>query len=142
MRLGLIAVVAICASTVSPLALACERPAAVCSSSTHGSFPLIRSGQPASLFVDSTADSAVKLVADSFAADLERVCGGAARACHRPGNASGDLVIIGCSGQSAVIDENLVRARLNAGPISSRGQWRRSARVVVDRPFPKVAQAL
>src|SRR4249920_2691477 len=98
MRLGLVAVVALCASTVSPLALACETPASVCSSSKPGSFALIRSGQPASLFVDASADSAVKLVADSFAADLERVGGKAARRVADPHAARGDLVIIGVIG--------------------------------------------
>ena len=102
------AVVALCASTVSPLALACETPASVCSSSKQGSFPLIRSGQPASLFVDASADSAVKLVADSFAADLERVGGKATPRVTEPRTATGNLIIIGVLGQSAVIDE-LVR---------------------------------
>ena len=109
MRTSLFAVVVLCAATVSPLAFACEAPASVCSSSKAGSFPLIRSGQPAALYVDGTADSAVKLVADNFAADLQRVGGKAARRVGDARTASGDLVIIGVLGQSAVIDE-LVRA--------------------------------
>ena len=134
------AVVALCASTVSPLALACETPASVCSSSKQGSFPLIRSGQPASLFVDASADSAVKLVADSFAADLERVGGKATPRVTEPRTATGNLIIIGVLGQSAVIDELVRAGKLKADDIS--GQWEASRRIVVERPFPKVARAL
>ena len=131
---------ALCASTVSPLALACETPASVCSSSKSGSFPLIRSGQPASLFVDASADSAVRHVADSFAADLQRVGGQAPDSLDdvdRSG--SGDLIIIGVLGHSAVID-GLVRAgKIAASDIA--GQWEAYRQIVVDRPFPRRPRA-
>ena len=128
MRIGLIAMAALCVVAVSPRVIACEAPASVCSNSKAGSFPLIRSGQPASVFVDAVADSAVKLVAKSFAADLERVSGKPARRVTDPHTASGNLVIIGALGQSAVIDE-LVRARkLKADDIS--GQWEASRQML------------
>jgi hypothetical protein len=140
MRTGLVTVALLCIATVSPWALACETPASVCLSSKSSSFPLIRSGQPASLFVDASADSAVKLVADSFAADLERVGGKPARRVADPRNAKGDLVIIGVLGQSAVIDELVRAGKLKADDLS--GQWEASRRIVVEHPFPKVARAL
>ena len=100
MRTGLIAVAALCVAMASPLALACETPASVCSSSKQRSFPLIRSGQPASLFVDASADSAVKLVADSFAADLERVGGKTTPRVSDPRTATGNLILIGVLGRA------------------------------------------
>ena len=136
----LFAVVVLCAATVSPLAFACEAPASVCASSKAGSFPLIRSGQPASVFVDAAADSAVKLVADSFAADLQRVGGKTARRVTDPRTASGDLIIIGALGQSAVIDELVRAGKINASDLT--GQWEAFRRIIVERPFPKVARAL
>ena len=136
----LLAVVALCAATVSPLTFACDTPASVCANSKSGSFPLIRSGEPASLFVDASADPAVKLVADSFSLDLERVGGKPARRLSDPRTANGDLVIIGVLGQSPVIDELVRAGKLNAADVS--GQWEAFRRTVVEKPFPKVARAL
>ena len=59
---------------------------------------------------------------------------------HRPHAASGDLVIIGVLGQSAVIDELVRAGKLDAADLT--GQWEAFRRVVVERPFPKVARAL
>jgi hypothetical protein len=140
MRTGLVIVAALCVAAVSPLARACDTPASVCSSSRTGSFALIRSGQAAAVFVDASADSAVKLIADSFAADLERVGGKPARRVSDARAASGNLVIIGVLGQSAVIDELVREGKLKADDLF--GQWEASRRVVVEHPFPKVPRAL
>src|ERR1700756_3419979 len=95
----------LCAFMFSARGYACETPASVCMRSTPGSFALIHNGQPASVFVDASADPAVQRVADSFTADLERV---GQKSPHRIVNvheAAGALVIIGVLGQSDVIDE-------------------------------------
>jgi hypothetical protein len=119
---------------------ACESPASVCLTRGAGNFPLIQAGQPASIFVDASADPAVRRVAGSFAADLERVGGKTARRIEDARGATGDVVIIGVLGQSPVID-GLVRAgKLDANDIA--GEWEAFRQIVVDRPFPKVARAL
>ena len=58
---------------------------------------------------DTIHDSAVKHVASSFAADLERVSGQAAPRPASPEEASGPLVIIGVLGGSAIIGRPLGR---------------------------------
>jgi hypothetical protein len=79
-------------------------------------------------------------VASSFAADLERVSGKPAQLVKHSRDATGDIVIIGVLGQSAVIDE-LVRARkIDAADIA--GRWEAFDQVVIDHPFPKVRRAL
>ncbi|MET0499727.1 MAG: glycosyl hydrolase 115 family protein [Steroidobacteraceae bacterium] len=128
-----------CAFTTS-LCYACDTPASVCSTRNAGSFPLIRSGQPASVFVDAAADSAVRRVAEAFAADLERVGGKTAQRIDDTRKAKGNLVIIGVLGQSPAIDELARTGKLNAGDIS--GEWEAFRRIVVERPFPNVSQAL
>ena len=51
--------------------------------------------------------------------------------------ASGDLIIIGVLGHSAVIDGLVSAGKIAASDIA--GQWEAYRQVVVDRPFPKVA---
>lgn len=137
---ALAALLFLCAFTFSPCGYACETPASVCLSSTPGSFALIRNGQPASVFVDASADPAVHRVADSFAADLERVGQKPARRIVDAHEAAGDLVIIGVLGQSDVIEELVRNGKLEVG--DTGGQWEAFRQVVIDRPFPKVARAL
>ena len=135
---GIVALVSL-AATASP-AGACIAPGSVCAHETEGSFALIRNGRPAAILIDAGADPAVRHVADSFAADLERVGGRAPDRLDDVDRASGDLIIIGVLGHSAVID-GLVRAgKIAASDIA--GQWEAYRQIVVDRPFPQVARAL
>lgn len=52
---------------------ACRTPVSVCERDSAGALALIRSDVPATVVVDASADSAVRSVADNFAADLQRV---------------------------------------------------------------------
>lgn len=106
----------------------------------RGSFGLIANGRPAGVLIDAGADSAVKHVASSFAADLERVSGQAAPRPASPEEASGPLVIIGVLGGSAIIDRLVADGRLDASDL--KGEWEASRQVVVDRPMPGVPRAL
>jgi hypothetical protein len=121
-------------------ASACDAPASVCSTSKSGSFALIRNGQPAAVMVEDSANPAVLHVANSFAADLERVGGRAARRIVNVREATGDIVIIGVLGQSAAIDELVRAGKVDTADIA--GKWEAFSQVVVDRPFPKVRRAL
>ncbi len=135
---GIVALLSLAATAST--AGACIAPGSVCAHETKGSFALIRNGRPAAILIDAGADPAVRHVADSFAADLERVGGRAPDRLDDADRASGDLIIIGVLGHSAVID-GLVRAgKIAASDIA--GQWEAYRQIVVDRPFPQVARAL
>ncbi len=54
---------------------ACTQPVSVCGKAASSSFSLIANGQPAAVFIDAQANSAVRLAATSFVGDLERVSG-------------------------------------------------------------------
>ena len=125
---------------ITAASLACDAPASVCFRPSQDSFALIQSSRAAEIYVDRSADPAVRHVAVAFADDLERV------SRHRPAqlddiqSAKGAVVVIGVLGQSPVID-SLVRA----GKIDVRdieGQWEAFRQIVVDRPFPNVPRAL
>jgi hypothetical protein len=121
-------------------AAACDAPVSVCSKAQAGSFPLIRGGAPAAVLTDAQADPAVRHVANSFAADLQRVSGGPTSQVNDPAQASGPVVIIGVRGQSPVIDGLLASGKIEASDLA--GQWEAFRQVVVERPFPGVPRAL
>ncbi|MEE2692845.1 MAG: glycosyl hydrolase 115 family protein [Pseudomonadota bacterium] len=118
----------------------CGAPAAVCFESLKDGFALISKGRPAAVYVDASADPAVRRVADSFAADLERVSGAAPKRLTDIAAAQGEVVIIGALGQSPVIDGLVSDGRIGAGDIE--GEWEAYRQTVVDRPFPNVKRAL
>ncbi|WP_266183115.1 glycosyl hydrolase 115 family protein [Dyella humicola] len=122
------------------VAHACTTPVSVCSHDRPESFALIQQSQPANLLIDASADPAVRYVAESFAADLQRVSGHAPQRYEQVQPAGGNLVVIGVLGHSPVID-GLVRAgKIEASDLA--GQWEAFRQIVVDHPFPHVARAL
>lgn len=125
---------------IAATSYACDAPGSVCTKDGSGSFPLIRAGRPAAVYADSSADPAVHHVADSFAADLQRVSGHGAIRVDDLTQASGDLVIIGVPGRSAVIDRLISTGKLKVTPIL--GRWEAFERIVVEHPFPRVREAL
>lgn len=112
----------------------------MCPTPAIGSFALIKNGQPAPLFVDTSADSAVHRVADSFATDLERVGGKPTHRITDISKANGDLIILGVVGQSATVDTLIKAGKLDATQL--HGQWEAFRQVVIEHPFPSVARAL
>jgi hypothetical protein len=134
MRFSFATAVALLVLMAAPTTHACESPVSVCAEKSMGSFPLIVAGQPAPVFVDVSADSAVQRAADDFAADLGRVGGTRAqRVAEVPGNTN-YLVIIGVLGQSPVIDDLIHAGKLDANGIA--GRWEAFRQMVVEQPFP------
>lgn len=119
---------------------ACATPAAVCAHDGEGSFALIRNGRPAAVLIDADADPAVRHVADSFAADLERVSGLAPDRLGDAAQAKGEVIVIGVLGHSPVIDRLVRAGKVAASDIA--GQWEAYRQTVVDSPLPNVARAL
>ncbi|WP_309092504.1 glycosyl hydrolase 115 family protein [Phenylobacterium sp.] len=139
-RIGAGLVGFLAALALGSAAAACEAPVSVCPKAAAGSFPLIRGGAPAAVLTDANADRAVRHVANSFAADLQRVGGRPTSQINDPDQARGPLVIIGVRGQSPVIDGLIARGKIEASDLA--GQWEAFRQVVVDRPFPNVPRAL
>jgi hypothetical protein len=125
---------------VPTAALACALPATVCDQGSAGSFPLIDGGHPARVVIDDGANSAVRLVAASFAQDLQRVSGRSRRVLSDPGEAKGPVVVIGVVGHSKLVDGLVVAGKLRVDAIA--GQWEAFGVTVVDQPWPGVPTAL
>ncbi|GGL13186.1 glycosyl hydrolase 115 family protein [Caulobacter rhizosphaerae] len=121
-------------------ALACNTPVSVCATGEATSLALIRKGTPASVYVDATADPAVRHAAEGLRGDLGRVSDGEADKLSDLAKADGPTVIIGVLGASPVID-GLVRAgKLKVGDLA--GRWEGFRQVVVERPLANVPRAL
>ena len=141
MRLPLGLTLMICALAAgSATAQSCPDAVTVCSHGGSASLALIRNHEPVGILIDGGADPAVRHVAESFAADLQRVSGQVPNRIAEPGQAHGDLVIIGVLGQSPIIDGLAAKGMIKAGDIS--GQWEAYRQIVVDHPFAGVARAL
>ncbi|MGY2736722.1 hypothetical protein ACVWYO_004396 [Sphingomonas sp. UYP23] len=96
--------------------------------------------RPAQLLVDSTADPAVVHAADGFAHDLAQVSGRAPRRIQSRDQITGDVVIAGVLGHSAVIDALVRSGKIDARDLA--GEWEAFRQIVVEHPFPSVARAL
>src|SRR5262245_60174919 len=121
-------------------AFACTEPLSVCTKAAKTSFPLIVEGQPATLLIEASANSAVKLASANFAADLERVSGMAPVRITDVSAAHGVLVIAGVVGKSAVIDELARAGKISVSDLA--GQWEAFRQIVVEKPFKNVPRAL
>lgn len=121
-------------------AQACEVPASVCLQKHKGSFELIKAGQPATIFVEKQANSALQHVAQSFAQDLALVSSKKSKTVHDLNEANGRVVIIAEAGQSKIIDQLVTQGKLNIDDIT--GKWEAYKRVVIDSPFAGITQAL
>jgi hypothetical protein len=66
------------ALVAAPDAFACDMPVSVCATGKVSSLPLIRKGAPAAVYVDATADPAVRHAAEGLRGDLGRVSSGEA----------------------------------------------------------------
>ncbi|MEI4505225.1 glycosyl hydrolase 115 family protein [Sphingopyxis sp. CCNWLW253] len=124
----------------APPALACSTPVSICPSAGDGSFTLIAGERPATVIVEAASDSAVRIAANGFARDLERVSGTAPRRAADPAKANGDVVIAGVLGESAAIDALVENGKLSVRDLT--GRWEAYRQVVVDRPWPGVRRAL
>ncbi len=125
--------------TAAPV-FACTDPVSVCAKPARDSLALISNGQPAAVYVDEQANSAVRLAAEGFAGDLERVSGRAATKLSDIAAASGPLVIAGVVGESKVIDELARAGKIDVADLA--GQWEAFRQIVVEQPFPNVPRAL
>jgi hypothetical protein len=124
----------------APDAFACDMPVSVCATGKVSSLPLIRKGAPAAVYVDATADPAVRHAAEGLRGDLGRVSSGEAAKLSNVSKAEGPTVIIGVLGASPVIDGLVKSGKLKTENLA--GQWEGFRQVVVERPLPNIPRAL
>jgi hypothetical protein len=103
------------------------------------SFPLVRDGNAATLFLDSNDYTGVLRAAGDLQADIKRVTG-TKPALTTNLSPAGIAVIVGTLGKSSLVDNLIKAGKLNAGTIS--GKWESFIIATVDHPVPGVEQAL
>lgn len=121
-------------------AFACSGAVSVCERAQPGSIAVVHSGQPVAIYVDAGADPAVRRVAASFAADLQRIGGKPAPVVNALDAVRGDVVIIGVPGQSPAIDGLVKAGKLRADDL--KGRWEAFRQIVVENPAPGIRRAL
>ena len=104
-----------------------------------GSFPLVRDGNAAALFLDSNDFAGVLRAAGDLQADINRVTG-TKPALTTNLAPTGITVIVGTLGKSSLVDSLVKAGKLNADAIS--GKWESFLIATVDHPGPGVDQAL
>ena len=105
-----------------------------------GSFPLAASGKVAALCADPQDWPGVLRAAHDLQADLHRVTGLDAPLCDPNRRPSGDVVLIGTIGRSALIDRLIRNRKIDVTSI--RGKWESTLTQVVAHPLPGVPRAL
>jgi hypothetical protein len=128
------------ALAAAPAAYACDTPVSVCATGRSTSLALIQGGRPASVYVDPTADPAVRRAAEGLREDLGRVAGGEATKLSDLSKAGGPTVIVGVLGASPAIDALVKGGKLKVEDLA--GQWEGFRQVVVERPVAGVPRAL
>jgi hypothetical protein len=121
-------------------AFACDTPVGVCAVGNPASLALIQGGRPASVYVDPTADPAVRRAAEGLREDLGRVGGGEAAKLSDLSKANGSMVIVGVLGASPAVDALVKSGKLKVEGLA--GQWEGFRQVVVDRPAANIPRAL
>jgi hypothetical protein len=133
-------------TVVAPVPVVVHAPEAAAAGSDYvsfgqvsGGFTLAAAGKAAPLYVDGQDFKGVVRVVDDLRDDVARVTG--ARPSVSTGTpTSGEPVLVGTLGRSALIDRLASEGRIDAAVI--RGKWETSLQQVVLNPLPGVARAL
>jgi hypothetical protein len=115
-----------------------ENPIRVTSLPEAGSFPLVASGQAATLFVDNQDEEVVSVVAEAFSKDIQMVTG--IQPAISNAAPTGTPVIIGTLGRSALINQLVAGGKLNASEL--QGKWETFSISVIDNPLTGVTKAV
>ena len=104
------------------------------------SFDIVASGSAVDLFVDAADHAAVVRAVGDLRADVERVSGVVPKVLNATTGLSPRAVLVGTLGASPVIDELVLRGKLNVSQVS--GRWESFVVQAVDNPVPGVERAL
>ncbi len=107
----------------------------------QGDFKLVFDGKAAGICVDGNDFKVVRIAAEDFAGDVERVCGIKPRVDERGvAGSTPAAVFIGTLGNSTVIDRLAAEGKIDAGAI--RGKWESFIVATVSEPAPGVKSGL
>jgi hypothetical protein len=110
-----------------------DRPAA-------GAFPIVRSGTAAPIYVDSADWPGIARAAADLEADIQRVTGVNTAIVRDAKSSSGNLIIVGTIGKSALVDQLIREKKIDAAGVT--GKWEAFVIQVVAKPLPGVAYGL
>ncbi|MBN2842296.1 MAG: glycosyl hydrolase 115 family protein [Sedimentisphaerales bacterium] len=112
----------------------------IMSRADNNSFAIADNGQLCSIYVDSTDHEVCRIAARLLSEDIERVCGLKPALVNDINAVSGNVIIIGTLGHSAVIDALADSSEINTSDLA--GSWETYALETVANPLPNIAQAL
>ncbi len=114
-------------------------PQHVTTTAAPGSFALAHNAATAKLWIDANDWPGVLRAAHDFQADVQRVTGIEA-ALNDAAKPTGDVVLIGTIGRSAILDRLIREHKIDVSEI--RGKWEATLTQVIDHPLPGIARAL
>ena len=106
----------------------------------NGDFPMVYKNRAAEIFVADEDHRVVKIVANEFASDIEKVSGVKPAVKTAAENLSGNIVIIGTLGKNALLDDLIKRKKLDVSRLS--GKRESFLFETLKNPFPNVETAL
>ena len=105
-----------------------------------GDFPLFAGGRAARVWVDTSDFKVVRIAADLFAGDVERVGGIKPAVVNGETVDADEAVLIGTLGHSVLIDRLVQEKKIDVTAI--RGQWESHLIATVQNPLPNLKSAL
>jgi len=105
-----------------------------------GSFPIVRQGVAAKIYVDANDFAGVVRAAGDLQADIARVTKLTPTLTHEENDLGENAIIIGTVGKSRIIDRLIRDHKIDASPIA--GKWESFFIQVVPEPLPGVASGL
>ena len=108
--------------------------------SAPGDYPLVVRQKAAPVWVDQDDFKVVRIAAELFAKDVERVSGARPALINSKPSEAKTAVLIGTLGHSALIDQLVAEKKLDVSAI--RGHWESYLVATVKNPLPNVKSAL
>jgi GH35 family endo-1,4-beta-xylanase/lysophospholipase L1-like esterase len=105
-----------------------------------GAVALVSGDSAATIYADAGDLQPTGIATALFAEDVRRVTGRAPRVVSRPEDLSGDAVLVGTIGHSALIDQLIAERKVDVADVKDR--WECYAIQVIDHPLPNVRRAL
>ncbi|PKQ45452.1 glycosyl hydrolase 115 family protein [Confluentibacter flavum] len=103
-------------------------------------FSIVDGTTTVNILYDSSDNILIQKSATFLASDIEKVTGKKPEVLSSSNQATGNLIIIGTIGNSAIIDQLIASKKLNVDAI--RGQWERFIIQTIQNPLPNVKEAL
>jgi hypothetical protein len=105
-----------------------------------GDFPLVSQNHAAEIFFSADDYRVVRIAAQDFASDIEKVTGVKPTIKTESSNSPKTLVVIGTLGKNTLIDNLIKGGKLDVAPI--RNKWESYIIQTIDNPFPQIEAAL